>query len=323
MRFALMIEPQQGLTYAEQLAIARTAEASGFETLLRSDHFASFPGPAGLHTTDAWTVIAGLARETTRLRLGSLVSPVTFRVPGTFAKVVATADEMSGGRVEVGMGAGWNAAEHEGLGIPFPPLAERMDRLEEALAIVHGLWTEPDGWSYEGRHWQLHGSRFGPRPSHPGGRRHPHLIVGGEGKPRGLRLAATYADEYDLTSARAEAIAEVRAGLQAACVAADRDPDTIVFSAMVGVLVGESEGDVRDLIRSQVEMLGMSPAEAESWLASRRERWIMGTPEQALERIADFARGGVQRIALQDFLPRELEMISLLGARVLPEAAGL
>ncbi|MGH2408310.1 MAG: TIGR03560 family F420-dependent LLM class oxidoreductase [Candidatus Limnocylindrales bacterium] len=318
-----MIEPQQGLTYLEQLAIARTAEAAGFEALLRSDHFGSFPGPAGLHTTDAWTVIAGLARETTRLRLGTLVSPVTFRIPGTFAKVAATVEEMSEGRIEVGIGAGWNSVEHEALGIPFPPLLERVDRLEEELAIIHGLWTEPDGWSYEGRHWQVRQARFGPRPASEGGRRHPHLIVGGEGKPRGLRLAATYADEYNLTSGRSEAVAEVRAALRGACDSAGRDPDTIVYSAMVGVLVGETETDVRDLVKAQVEMLGMPAAEGEAWFADRRGRWIMGTPEQALERIAFYARAGAQRIALQTFLPRESDMISLLGAKVLPEAAGL
>src|SRR3989337_2018565 len=157
MRFALMIEPQQGLSYDEQLAVARTAEDGGFEALLRSDHYASFPGEGGLPTTDAWTVIAGLARETSRIRLGALVSPVTFRVPGALAKVVATADE-------VGLGPGWNELEHAELGTPCPPLRERFDRLEEALAIVHGLWTEPDGWAHEGRVWQGGGAPFPPRP---------------------------------------------------------------------------------------------------------------------------------------------------------------
>ncbi|MFI5253841.1 MAG: TIGR03560 family F420-dependent LLM class oxidoreductase [Candidatus Limnocylindrales bacterium] len=322
MRFALMIEPQQGLTYVEQLAVARTAEEAGFEALLRSDHYASFPGGSGLHTTDAWAVLAGVARETTHLRLGTLVSPVTFRMPGSFAKVVATVDEMSGGRVEVGMGAGWNAPEHERLGIPFPPLGERMDRLEEALTIVHGLWTEPDGWSFEGRYWQVHEARFGPRPTSEG-RRHPHLIVGGEGKPRGLRLAARFADEYNLESARTEVASAALAELRAACVAAGRDPASIVFSAMVGVLVGASEGDVRDRVAALLAALGLAAPEAEAWLAARRERWIMGTPEQALERIAEFAKVGVERIALQDFVPRDLAMIRLLGERVLPGGAGL
>jgi len=322
MRFALMIEPQQGLSYDEQLAVARTAEDGGFEALLRSDHYASFPGEGGLPTTDAWTVIAGLARETSRIRLGALVSPVTFRVPGALAKVVATADEMSGGRVEVGLGAGWNELEHAELGIPFPPLRERFDRLEEALAIVHGLWTEPDGWAHEGRFWQVRGARFRPRPIF-GQRRHPHLIVGGHGKPRGLRLAATYADEYNLTSARPEAAREVFGRLEAVCVAAGRDPGQVVRSAMAGVLVGESEGDVRDLVRAQTAFIGLDAAGAEGWLAARRERWIMGTPEQALERIEAFARAGVERLALQDFLPRDLAMIRLIAGRVLPQGAAL
>ena len=142
MRFALMIEPQQGLTYGQQVAIAKRAEANGFEALFRSDHYASFPGRTGQHTTDAWTVIAGLARETDRLSLGALVSPVTFRHAGTFAKIVTTADEMSGGRIEVGVGAGWNELEHLQLGIPFPPLGERMDAVEDQLAVLHGLWGE-------------------------------------------------------------------------------------------------------------------------------------------------------------------------------------
>lgn len=322
MRFALMIEPQQGLSYAEQLAVARTAEDGGFEALLRSDHYTSFPGGSGRPTTDAWTVIAGLARDTPRIRLGVLVSPVTFRIPGVFAKVVATADEMSGGRVEVGLGAGWNELEHAELGIPFPPLRERFDRLEEALAIVHGLWTEPDGWTHEGRFWQVRGARFRPRPI-SGERRHPHLIVGGAGKPRGLRLAAAYADEYNLASARPEAAREVFGRLEAACVAAGRDPRQVVHSAMAGVLVAESEGDVRDLVRAQTAFIGLDAAGAEAWLAARRERWVMGTPEQALERIAEFARAGVERLALQDFLPRDLAMIRLIAGRVLPQGAAL
>jgi F420-dependent oxidoreductase-like protein len=322
MRYALMIEPQQGLTYDEQLAIARAAEAVGFETLLRSDHYGSFPGAAGLRTTDAWTVLGGLARETTRLRLGVLVSPVTFRIPGSFAKVAATLDEMSGGRMEIGLGAGWNDLEHLALGIPFPPLAERMDRLEETLAIVHGVWTEPDGWSYEGRLWQLREARFGPRPTFDAGRRHPHLIVGGTGKPRGLRLAATYADEYNITSVGPEAVPGIRDGLRAACVAIGRDPDTLVLSAMVGVLVGESEADVRDLVTSQLRMLGMADDAGAAWLEARRARWVLGTPEQAQERIAQFESLGVERMALQDFLPRDLDMIRFIGAQLLPAAAG-
>ena len=150
MRFALMTEPQQGLSYVEQLELARLAERLGFETFFRSDHYRSFPGPDDRPTTDAWTVLAGIARETTRIRLGTLVSPVTFRHPGSFAKVVTTVDEMSGGRIEVGVGAGWNEPEHRQLGLAFPEIVERADLMEDELAILHGLWEEPDGWSFEG-----------------------------------------------------------------------------------------------------------------------------------------------------------------------------
>jgi F420-dependent oxidoreductase-like protein len=315
MRYALMLEPQQGLTYLEQLTIARTAEASGFETLLRSDHYTSFPGEAGLPTTDAWTVVAGLARETERIRLGVLVSPVTFRVPGTFAKIVGTADEMSGGRIEVGLGAGWNEQEHDELGIPFPPLAERFDRLEEALAILHGLWTEPDGWSYEGRFWRVHDARLRPQTGF-GERRHPHLILGGSGGPRGLRLAATYADEYDLTSASPETARDVIDRLEQACATVGRDPATIVRSAMTGMIIGASQADVDERVEAQLTMFGMDRDEGAAWLASRRGRWIMGTPEQALAGIAAFREAGVERLVLQTFIPRDLAMIELAGQLV-------
>ena len=311
MRFALMTEPQQGLTYDEILALARAAEAAGREAFFRSDHYASFPGPTGLPTTDAWATLAGLARDTSTIRLGSLVSPVTFRIPGTFAKQVATVDEMSGGRVEVGMGAGWNDADHLQLGIPFPPLKERYDRLEEALAVVHGLWTEPDGWDYRGATWQVTNALFRPRPT-TAGRRHPNLILGGEGGPRLARLVATHADEFNRTSASPGNVRDAYQRVRAACAAAGRDPDSVVLSAMVGVLVADSESEMRDRVREQVAFVGSSSS-AEEWLAERRDRWIMGTPDQARQRIEEFAAAGVQRIMLQDFLPRDLEMVALLG----------
>src|SRR6478672_5965785 len=163
MRFALMLESQQGLSYGDHVAIAKHADANGLETLFRSDHYTSFPGPAGQPTTDAWTVIAGLARDTDRIGLGVLVSPVTFRHPGSFAKVVMTVDEMSGGRVEVGVGAGWNEGEHAEHGIPYPDTIERVDMLEEELRILSGFWNEPDGWSYEGEHYQVREAYLRPR----------------------------------------------------------------------------------------------------------------------------------------------------------------
>jgi alkanesulfonate monooxygenase SsuD/methylene tetrahydromethanopterin reductase-like flavin-dependent oxidoreductase (luciferase family) len=312
MRFALMTEPQQGLTYDEILALARTAEAAGLEAFLRCELYGSLAGAEDGPNTDAWATLAGLARDTSTIRIGSLVSPVTFRVPGSFAKVVTTVDEMSGGRGEVGVGAGWNDEEHSELGCPFPPLRERYDQLEESLAIIHGLWTEPDGWNYPGQHWQLRRSHLRPRPTFSG-ERHPHLILGGEGGPRLARLVATYADEFNRTSASPDNVRGAYARVRAACEAADRDPDSVVLSAMVGVLVADSESEMRDRVDRQLAFFGSGGGSADEWLAERRDRWIMGTPEQAGRRIAEFAAAGVQRIMLQDFLPHDLEMVALLG----------
>lgn len=306
-----MSEPQQGLGYDEVLALARAAEAAGMEAYFRSDHYASFPGPAGEPTTDAWATLAGLARETTRIRLGALVSPVTFRIPGAFAKLVATVDEMSGGRVEVGIGAGWNKDEHAQLGIPFPELGERYDRLEEAVELVHGLWTRPDGWSSAGRFWQVHEARFVPRPRQ-GARAHPPIILGGRGGPRLTRLAARFADELNIVSATPERALDAYARLDAACAEVGRDPAEITHSAMTGVLLAESERDLRDRTRQLLELTTDPGTDAERWLAERRRRWILGTVDEASERVAALARAGVQRIMLQDFLPRDLDMVSLM-----------
>jgi F420-dependent oxidoreductase-like protein len=310
-RLALMTEPQQGLSYAEILDLARTAEEAGLEAFFRSDHFASFPGPAGEATTDAWSTLAGLARETSRIRIGSLVSPVTFRIPGVFAKQVATVDEMSGGRVEVGMGAGWNDEEHRQLGIAFPELGERYGMLEEAVAIVHGLWTEPDGWSFSGRHWQVDGARFVPRPER-GGMRHPNLILGGDGGPRLARLVARYADEFNLVSASPDKARSAYDRIARACEELGRDPDEVTRSAMTGVLIAETESELRDRVNAQLAMTGHAGSDAEAWLAERRGRWIMGTPDEARERVASLEAAGVQRIMLQDFLPRDVDMVRLM-----------
>jgi len=207
--------------------------------------------------------------------------------------------------------AGWNDDEHTQLGIPFPPLKDRYDRLDESLAIVHGLWTEPDGWSYPGSIWQVNDALFRPRPE-TDGRRHPNLILGGEGGPRLARLVATYADEFNRTSASPDNVRDAFARVRAACATAGRDPDSVVLSAMVGVLVADTEAEMRDRVREQVSFVGSSSS-ADEWLAERKSRWIMGTPDQARQRIEEFAAAGVQRLMLQDFLPRDLEMVSLLG----------
>jgi F420-dependent oxidoreductase-like protein len=314
MRFALMIEPQQGLSYEEVLAVARTAEESGFEAFFRSDHYASFPGDAGLPTTDCWATLAGLARETTRIHLGALVSPVTFRIPGAFAKQVATVDEMSGGRVELGVGAGWNDLDHAQLGIPFPEVGERADMLEEELAILRGLWDEDDGWSCEGKHWQVRDSLF--RPKGP----RPNLIVGGTGKPRSLRLGARYADEYNVSSSAPSDVAAVYGRLDAACVAIGREPRSIVHSVMAGVLIGRDESEVRERAAAQIEFLGARGRDAEEWLEERRLRWVTGTPDEARARVAEFEASGVQRLMLQTFLPRDLGQVRLMAEMLFHDA---
>ncbi len=320
MRFALQIEPQQGLSYGEQVAVARRAEANGFETFFRSDHYASFPGPAGLPTTDAWAVLAGLARDTDRIGLGTLLSPVTFRHPGNLAKVATTVDEMSGGRLEVGLGAGWNELEHRQLGIPFPPIGDRADLLEDQLAILLGLWGEPDGWSYAGRHVSIAESKFWPkpvdvpgRPRTPIGTARPRIIVGGGGTPRSYRIAARYADEFNLSSASGpDRVREVCAALDAACQAIGRDPASLTRSAMIGVLVGRNESEVKDRLAATVEALG-STDDADDWLAERERRWVTGTPDQARDTVKRMADAGLERIMLQDFLPRDLDMIDVMG----------
>jgi alkanesulfonate monooxygenase SsuD/methylene tetrahydromethanopterin reductase-like flavin-dependent oxidoreductase (luciferase family) len=321
MRYALMLEPQQGMSYADQLAAARRAEANGFDAFFRADHFASFPGEAGQPTTDAWSVLAGLARETERITIGALVSPVTFRHPGVFAKVVSTVDEMSGGRVEVGVGAGWNDEEHRQLGLAFPPIERRADLLEDELAILHGLWGEPDGWSFEGiTGIRVEGALYRPRPldapgrpTTPVGGKRPRIIVGSSGSPRSYRLAARYADEYNLSSASPARAAEVRAKLEDACRTIGRDPKTLARSAMAGILVGRRPADVQSRERSLLAAFGADAETGEAWLEERRSRWIYGTPDEARAQVERFATAGIERIMFQDFLPWDLEMIDVMG----------
>jgi F420-dependent oxidoreductase-like protein len=312
MRYALMTEPQQGLVYEESLAIVRAAEDAGFEAYFRSDHYASFPGASGLPTSDAWATLAGLARETSRIRLGVLVSPVTFRIPGNVAKVIQTVDDMADGRVEAGFGAGWNAEEHAQLGIPFPDLEERYAMLEEQMAIIHGLWTEPDGWSYEGRHWQVRDAKRHGEVAR-GGRRHPHIIFGGQGRSRMARLVAQYGDEFNLISASPDDAPAAYDRVRAACRSEGRDPDEIVFSAMTGVLVAETREDLRARVSDLLVALDQGDRDADRWLEDRRGRWVIGTPDEVHERIAAFERAGTQRLMLQDFLPRDLDHVAVLG----------
>jgi F420-dependent oxidoreductase-like protein len=318
-RFALMTEPQQGLSYDEQLAITRRAEAAGFETFFRSDHYQSFPGPAGNPTTDAWAVTAGLARDTERIGLGVLVSPVTFRQPGNLAKVITTVDEMSGGRIEFGLGAGWHDVEHTQLGLPFPPIEARGDLLEENLEVLLGLWGEPDGWSFEGRNIQIRDAQFYPkpvdapgRPRLPNGASRPRILVGGGGTPRSMRIAARFADEFNLSSSSPAVARSKYEQLAAACEAAGRDPSTMTRSTMSGVLIGRDQDEVRRRQHDLLTTFGNADA-GEDWFQERADRWIFGTPDEARAQVERFAEAGTERIMLQDFIPRDLEMVDLMA----------
>jgi len=312
-RFALMLEPQQGLSYAQHVEIARLAEDVGFEALFRSDHYQSFPGAAGMPTTDAWAVLAGLARDTARIRLGVLVSPVTFRLPGNFAKLTATIQEMSGGRLEVGMGAGWNETEHRQFGVAFPSIHVRADMLEEQLEIVRGLWDEPDGWSFQGTYYSVESALFAPRPQDVGGR--PPIIVGGAGRPRSYRIAARWADEFNVTSSGPAEVGAKLRGLDDACRAIGRDPASIVHSSMVTTLIAADPaalGVRAAAMQARTSKPGVHEDSAE-WLAARRGKWIIGTFEEARDTVEEFAANGVERLMLQDMLPWDLGMIEDMG----------
>jgi alkanesulfonate monooxygenase SsuD/methylene tetrahydromethanopterin reductase-like flavin-dependent oxidoreductase (luciferase family) len=320
MRFALMIEPQQGMTYEDQLAIVRRAHAAGFESFFRSDHYAGFPGEGEGPTTDAWAVLAGLARETEGITLGTLVSPVTFRHPGNFVKLVTTVDHMSGGRLEVGIGAGWNDDDHGPLGLPFPEIKERADLMEDELAILHGLLTEPDGWSFKGHQLRVTGSRLRPRavqlpgrPAGPTGIARPRILVGSDGSPRGFRLAARYADEFNLTSSSPERTVERYGLLDETLKAAGRDPKTLVHSAMVGTLLGRDGAEYGRRADALMDAFAIEAGKRPEFLAGRGERWIVGTPDEARAMVRRYADAGVERLMLQDFLPWDLEMVDLMG----------
>ena len=220
MRLCLMIEGQEDVTWDQWVALARACEESGIETLFRSDHYLSVEGAGGRGSLDAWATINALAALTSRLRLGTLVSPATFRHPSTLAKMVVTADHVSGGRIELGMGAGWLEAEHRAYGFPFADTRTRMDVLAEQLEIVHRSW-KPGPFSFHGEHYTLEDLDALPKPVQ---QPHPPLLVGGSGGPRSLALAARWADEYNMPFASAERCREVRSALDEACGKEAREP---------------------------------------------------------------------------------------------------
>jgi F420-dependent oxidoreductase-like protein len=307
----IFTEPQLGATYDDQLAMAREAEALGFDAFFRSDHYLTMgaglgePGP-----TDSWVTLGALARETSRIRLGTLVTAATFRHPGPLAIAVAQVDAMSGGRIELGLGTGWYEQEHDAYGIPFPSLGERFERLSEQLAIVTGLWETPTGqrFSYQGTHYRLVDSPALPKPVQAP---RPPVIVGGWGKARTPRLAARYADEFNVPFApQADVFRDRVEAVKAACEAEGRDPGAPTWSVAATVCCGEDEA----AYARRAEAIGRDPAELRAHAAA-------GTPAEVADRLRAFADAGAERIYLQVLDLRDLDHLRLLAAEVGPALA--
>src|SRR3954470_2500910 len=307
MRVALMIEGQEDVTWEDWVALAEACERSGIEALFRSDHYMSVGGVVENGSLDAWATINALAARTTTLRLGTMVSPTSFRHPSILAKLATTADHVSGGRIELGMGTGWSEVEHRAYGFPFLSMKERMDVLEEQLAIIHdGHWGE-GGFSFTGEHYELVDLDARPKPVQ---RPHPPLIMGGGAGPRAARLAARFADEYNTNFVTPEEVAERRGNIVAACEKAGREP--IPFSFMSGILIGADAAAV-DRRRQEVEAWGAPVPEPETG--------FIGTAEQIAARIRDYAAVGVSRVYLQHLLHRDLETVELIGRELVPAVA--
>jgi alkanesulfonate monooxygenase SsuD/methylene tetrahydromethanopterin reductase-like flavin-dependent oxidoreductase (luciferase family) len=300
-----MIEGQEGVSWEQWLALAEACEEHGIETLFRSDHYLSQGDDGKRDALDAWTTLAGLAAVTTRLRLGTLVSPVTFRHPAVLAKSAVTVDHISGGRVEVGMGAGWMEAEHRAHGFPFPPLPERVRLLAEQLEAVRAQWSD--------------GHPALPKPVQTP---HPPLIVGGRAGRGTAEPAARFADEYNTLLAVPEECAKRRRRLDEACERVGRDPATMRFSLMTGCLVGADEDELRERARRLLARRGEEGSGPDPLVARYRERGVAGTPDEVVERLRELEEAGrVERVMLQHLQHDDLEVVALIGREVAPKLA--
>lgn len=302
----IFTEPQQGATYDQLLAVARRTEDLGFDAFFRSDHFLHMgdgdgrPGP-----TDAWITLAGLARDTSRIRLGTLVTSATFRLPGPLAISVAEVDQMSGGRVELGLGAGWYEQEHQAYGIPFPPLGERFDRLEEQLGIITGMWATPAGETFDstGAHYPVTDSPALTKPS----QENLPIIIGGGGPRRTPALAARFATEFNTPFVSVDFFRTQGDRVRAACVDIDRDPATLVYSAALVVCCGSDEAEFAE----RAGAIGREPGEL-------RENGAAGTPEEVAATLRAWGDAGAERIYLQALDLADLDHLDLIAAEVVP-----
>lgn len=317
MRLAIMIEPQFGLSYLDQLAVAQEAERLGFDALFRSDHYGANAGEQEPGSTDAWAALAGLARETRRIGLGTLVSPATFRPAAVLAKSAATVAEMAGARpdghsrLELGMGTGWMESEHRAHGFPFGDWDTRFRRLEEQLQVVRGL-LDPDAspFSFAGEHEHLEEAVFAPTPEPA-----PRLLVGGKGPRRTPALAAQHADELNVIMLAPEDCAERRATLDARAAELGRPAPSL--SLMTPVLVGRTQEEVHERAGRLLSWMGSSRT-VEEYLGRLAEIGITGTPDQAVDRLRAYRDAGVERVMLQHLLHADHDHLAVLAHDVAP-----
>jgi len=305
MDFRVFVEPQQGASYSDQLAVAQAAESLGYSAFFRSDHYLAMSGDGWPGPTDSWVTLGGIARETSTIRLGTLVTSATFRYPGPLAISVAQVDEMSGGRVEFGLGTGWFEKEHLAYAIPFPPLRERFARLTEQLELITGLWTAPVGetFDYAGAHYAVNDSPALPKPVQ---RPHPPIIIGGSGAKKTPRLAATFADEYNVPFAPVETITAQFERVRQAVDAVGRPADSMTYSAAFVVCAGRDDAG----IAKRAAAIGREVDEL------RANSPLAGTPDQIVDRLGAYAETGLQRVYLQLLDLSDLDHLQLFADEV-------
>jgi F420-dependent oxidoreductase-like protein len=310
MRLCIFIEPQFGAVHNDLLRVARRAEDCGFDGFFRSDHYLAMRGDGLPGPSDAWVTLGALAVQTSRIRLGTLVTSATFRLPGPLAIAVAQVDEMSGGRVDLGLGAGWFAAEHEAYGIPFPGLGERFDRLTEQLEVITGLWSTPVGetFTYRGGFFDLRDSPALPKPTQAP---HPPIIVGGKGPTRTPALAARFADEFNAPFVSADAAADLYAAVAAACEKQGRDASRAPLVLSVGLTVVCGRDDAQ--VRQRADAAGVDLEKL------RAGGGVVGTPGDVAEQLLAYARHGASRVFLQVLDLTDLDHLDLIAAEVAPQ----
>jgi F420-dependent oxidoreductase-like protein len=311
MELRVFVEPQEGASYEQQLAFAQAAERLRFGAFFRSDHLLRIrPGNPLPGPTDSWVTLGAIARETSTIRLGTMVTSATFRLPGALAIAVAQVDAMSGGRVELGLGSGWFELEHNAYGIPFPSLGERFERLEEQYAIIAGIWATTPGelFSFAGKHYQLQDCPALPRPATILG---PPLIVGGLGAKRTPALAARHGAEYNVPFANVENARAQFQRVRVACEQVERDPDSLVYSHAITVCCGTSEAE----LRRRAARIGRD-------LEELRSNGAAGSPAEVVARLAAFAQAGAQRAYLQLIDLDDIDQLELIAAEVMPQMAG-